>query len=326
MASDIQEILKKGSKAKLIQLAVDTRQFAMEDLPFPILTAEEIQGVWDKAKQEGWDKELYRATYKAKDVEAQTLATKGWIYEALYYLQMFCKDIQRVEILLDMLKEEYLGDYNEKTEKFETVKEKTQKEMEGDIFKAKSMVFDQLEDITYFKVLQNWGQKLREEGKVEGKDLTSKQLILAEFRYYKDRLYGAKMGFYLVTTSKFGGYRLYRKEQYEELKDAMVVMHLTVATNVFNSLDHIDYLIETLQENKPELLKELAKDKTIYIPERDKIKEIQGELEKELTPMTKKDKDILCTEEYLLGEVDKETRDKIKEADNMLKEYVTNGK
>lgn len=328
MASDIKEIIKKGSKAKLIQLAIDSRQFQTEGLPNPILTKEEVEEIWDKAKEEGWDKELFRATYKAKDMEAQTLAVKGEVYEALFYLQMFIKDIQRVEILLDMLKGEYITDYNEKTEKYETVKDKTPEELQEDLRKAKGMVFDQLEDITYLKTLQNWGNKQVEDKKAKDMEkLTEEDIVLAEFKFYKRAINGAKMGFYLVITSKFAGYRLYRKEQYEDIKTAITMNHFATVSNLVNSLDHIDYLLEMLEEYKPEILEELAKDSNIYIPDREKVKEIQDYLEEKiLTPFRQKDMDLLYTEDYLLGDIDKEVKEKVKEANKVLEDYVRYGK
>ena len=324
---DIQEILKKGSKAKLIQLAIDTPEFYVEGLPNRTLTKEEIQAVRDKAKQEGWDGELFRATYKARDIETQTLVAKGMTYEALYYLQMFCKELQRVEVMLDMLRGGYIKDYNEDKEKYETVVNKNQKEVEEDIARAKRLVFDQLDDIIYFKTILQWGNKQIEEGKIKGKKLKERDVILAMFRYYKDQITGAKMGVYLVTKSKFAGYRLYKKEQYEDLKTAFTVNHFAVVSNVVNSLDHIDYLIETIEENKPELLKELAKDSSIYIPDRDKIKEISEYLETHiLPPFRKLDKDMIYTKEYLFSDLDKETREKLEEGDKVLEEYVRYGK
>ncbi len=324
---DIQEILKKGSKAKLIQLAIDTPEFYVEGLPNRTLTKEEIQAVKDKAKQEGWDGELFRATYKARDIETQTLVAKGMTYEALFYLQMFCKELQRIEVMLDMLQSEYIKDYNEETEKFETIADKSQKEVEEDIAKARRLVFDQLEDIIYFKAIQQWGNKEVEEGRLEGEKLTDRDLILALFRYYQDQITGAKIGVYLVTKSKFAGYRLYKKEQYRDLKTAFTVNHFAVVSNVVNSLDHIDYLVETIQENKPELLKELAKDDNIYIPDRDKIKEITEYFETHiLPPFRAKDKDKIYTKEYLFSDLDSETREKLEEGDKILEEYVRYGK
>jgi hypothetical protein len=324
---DIQEILKKGSKAKLMQLAIDTREFYVEGLPNRTLTKGEIQSVKDKAKQEGWDGELFRATYKARDIETQTLAAKGMTYEALYYLQMFCKELQRVEIMLDMLRGEYIKDYNEDKDTYETIIDKKQEEVEADISRARGLVFDQLDDITYFKTIQQWGNKQIEEGKIDNKKLTEKDVILAMFRYYKDQITGAKIGFYLVSKAKFAGYRLYKKEQYEELKTAFTVNHLAVVSNIINSLSHIDYLIEVIEENKPELLKELAKNDNIYIPERDKIKEISEYLETHiLPPFRKVDRDMIYTKEYLFSDLDKETREKLEEGDKILEEYVRYGK
>ena len=83
---ELKEILKNGSKAKLIQLAVEFREFTTDNTQEPTFTKEEVEAVNGRAKKEGWDKELFRATYKARDIEAMTLVLKGQVYEAIYYL------------------------------------------------------------------------------------------------------------------------------------------------------------------------------------------------------------------------------------------------
>lgn len=331
MASDdIKEILKNGSKTKLMQLAIDLREFTVDGLPNPTLTQTEIQAVKDKAKDEGWDGELFRATYKARDIEAMTLTVKGQIYEALYYLQEFCKELQRVEMMLDMLRDKYISCYNDKTEKYEDILNRTPEQMEGDIREIKGLVVNTLEDITDTKMLIQYGNDLIDKGDIGFKGnrkLTKEDLFNVLFRFYKQILTNSKMGFYLVTKSEFAGYRLYKKEQYEELKKAFVTKNLLLTGNVINSLEHLDYLLGLIEEYKPELLELIRKDSDIFIPDKKQIKGYADYLETYiLPPLRKGDKKGFYTEEYLLNDVDEETKKLIKEADTNLEQYVRYGK
>lgn len=332
MASDdIKEILKNGSKTKLMQLAIDLREFTVDGLPNPTLTQKEIQVVKDKAKEEGWDGELFRATYKARDIEAMTLQVKGQVYEAIYYLQEFCKELQRIEILLDMLKEDYIKGYNDKTDKYEDILNRTPKEMEEDINKAKRLVINTLEDITHTKMLMQYGNDLIDKGETLDrkldKKLTKEDLFTILYRFYKQIINNSKMGFFLVVKSEFAGYRLYKKEQYEDLKRAFTTKNLLTVGNVVLSLEHLDYLLELIGEYKPELLELIRKDSDMFIPDKKQIKEYRDYLETYiLPPLRKGDKKMFYTEEYLLNDLDEETKKMLKEADTNLEEYVRYGK
>lgn len=330
MAKDIKEILKNGSKAKLIQLAIDSPEFNRDGIPNPTLTKDEIQIIKERARQEGWDGELFRATYKARDIEAMTLTVKGQVYEAIYYLQEFCKELQRVEMMLDMLRDKYISGYNDKTEKYEDILNRTPEQMEEDFRKVKGLVVNTLEDITDTKMLIQYGNDLIDKGDIGFKGnrkLTKEDLFNVLFRFYKQILTNSKMGFYLVVKAEFGGYRLYKKEQFEELKRAFVTKNLLLVGNVVLSLDHIDYLLGLIEEYKPELLELIRKDSDIFIPDRKQIKEYGDYLETSiLPPLRKGDKKGFYTEEYLLNDVDEETKKMIKEADTNLEQYVRYGK
>ena len=334
MASDdIKEILKNGSKTKLMQLAIDLREFTVDGLPNPTLTQKEIQAVKDKAKEEGWDKELFRATYKARDIEAITLVLKGQIYEAIYYLHELLKELQRVEIILDMLRDTYIGDYNEDTEKFETIVSKPKKEMEEDINKAKRLEINTLEDITDTKLLMQYGNDLIDKGedkrlsKELGRKLTKEDLFNILYRNYKRLICSVKVGYYMLLKSDLGEYRLYKKEQYEEVKKAFITKNILLVGNVTLSLDHLDYLLEVIEENKPELLEITRQDKDMFIPDRKWVKEVSEYLDKYiLPPLKNKDKKMFNTKEYLLNELEDKEIEQVEKANKVLEEYVLYGK
>lgn len=324
---DIKEILKNGSKAKLLQLAVELREFVAEGLENPTLSKEEVQAVRDKAKKEGWDGELFRVTYKVRDMEAQVLATKGVIFEAIYYLQEFGKDLQRIEILLDMLHRDYIKGYNDKTEKYEDILNRTPKEMEGDINKVKDVVLDTLEDITWTKILIQYGNDLIDKGERKETKITREEMFNFLFKEYKQLINNGKIGFYLTVKTEFGGYRLYKKEQFREIKLAFVSKHLATVGNIVSSLDHLDYLLELIEEYKPELLELIRKDDMIFIPSRDKIKEFRDYLETYiLPPLRKEDKKGFYTEEYLLNDLTPEIVALVKKTSDKLEEYIRYGK
>lgn len=330
MASEeLKEILKNGSKAKLIQLAVEFREFTTDNTQEPTFTKEEVEAVNEKAKKEGWDKELFRATYKARDIEAMTLVLKGQVYEAIYYLHELLKELQRVEIILDMLRDTYIGDYNEKTDKHENIVSKPKKEMERDINKVKGLVINTLEDITDTKLLMQYGNDLIDKGedKELGRKLTKEDLFNILYRNYQKLIYSIKMGYYLLVNAEFGGYRLYKKKQFEEVKTAFVTKHILLVGNITLSLDHLDYLLEMFEDYKPEILEILREDKDIYIPDRKWAKGVNEYLDKYiLPPLKNKDKKMFSSEDYLFNELSKEEIEMVKSGDKILEDYVRYGK
>lgn len=330
---DLKDILKRGSKAKLIQLAIEFREFTTDNLMQRTFTDKEVEEVKERAKKEGWDKELFRATYKARDTEAITLVLKGQIYEAIYYLHELLKELQGVEIMLDMLREIYIGDYKEDTEKFENIVNKPKKEMERDIKKAKGLVINTLEDITDTKMLMQYGNDLIEKGedkrlsKELGRKLTKEDLFNILYRNYKRLIYSVKIGYYMLLKSDLGEYRLYKKEQYEEVKKAFITKNILLVGNITLSLDHLDYLLEIIEENKPELLEITRQDKDMYIPDRKWIKEVSEYLDKYiLPPLKNKDKKMFNTKEYLLNELEDKEIEQVEKANKVLEEYVLYGK
>ncbi len=330
---DLKDILKKGSKAKLIQLAIEFREFTVDNLMQRTFTEEETEAVKERAKKEGWDKELFRATYKARDMEAMALALKGQLYEAMYFLHELLKELQQIEMVLDMLREVYIGDYNEDTEKFETIVSKPKKEMERDINKVKGLVINTLEDITDTKMLMQYGNDLIDKGedkrlsKELGRKLTKEDLFNILYRNYKRLICSVKVGYYMLLKSDLGEYRLYKKEQYEEVKKAFITKNILLVGNVTLSLDHLDYLLEVIEENKPELLEITRQDKDMFIPDRKWVKEVSEYLDKYiLPPLKNKDKKMFNTKEYLLNELEDKEIEQVEKANKVLEEYVLYGK
>lgn len=334
MASEeLKEILKNGSKAKLIQLAVEFREFTTDNTSEPTFTKEEVEAVNEKAKKEGWDKELFRATYKARDMEAMALALKGQLYEAMYFLHELLKELQEIEVMLDMLREIYIGDYNEETNKHENIVSKPKKEMEGDIDRVKRLATNTLEDITDTKMLMQYGNDLIDKGEDKdlaqelGRKLTKEDLFNILYRNYQRLIYSIKMGYYLLVNAEFGGYRLYKKEQFREVKEAFTRRNILLVGNITMSLDHLDYLLELFEDYKPEILKMLREDKDIYIPDRKWVKGVSEYLDKYiLPPLKNKDKKMFSSEDYLFNELSKEEIEMLKSGDKILEDYVRYGK
>jgi len=337
MASEeLKDILKRGSKAKLIQLAIEFREFTTDNLMQRTFTDKEVEEVKERAKKEGWDGEMFRATYKARDIEAMTLEVRGQIYEALYYLHELLKEIQRVEIMLDILREDYIGDYNEKTDKYDNIVNKTRKEMEGDINRVKLLVVNTLEDITEAKTLIEHGNEMIDKGEEDykglGRKLTREDLFNILFRNYKSMYCNVKIGFYLLVKSEFGGYRLYKKEQFKQVEKAFVIKNLLLVGNITLSLEHLDYLLEVIGENKPELLEIIKEDTDMYIPDKKWIKEVTDYIDTYVRQpigegkFKKGDKKLYYKAEYLLNELNEEEIKEVEKGNKVLEDYVRYGK
>jgi len=325
---DIQEILKKGSKAKLIQLAIDSPEFNTEGLPNPTLTKDEIQTIRDRAKQEGWDGELFRATYKADDLEALTLYTLATIYKALFYLQGFNRIVEKTEVFLTALDRKYLKDYNEKTEKYDTVIKKKPKEYAKDI---RGLLKTVCPTINLAEMMTKLQGKLQ--SKSDGDEKTvRKESVKGVFLLYKQMLMDAKVGLYLVGKSKFAGYRLYSKDKYKEIETVFLIPNDFLVRDAINSLDHIDYLLENFENYLPELIEELEGQEIIYMPNRKDVREVLDYLgngatfKNDLSKPHQPRMETILGEDYLLSDLKPEEIKDIKERDNKLEQYVRYGK
>jgi len=333
MATDIKEILKKGSKAKLIQLAVDSPEFSREGLANPTLTKDEIQTIKDRAKQEGWDGELFRATYKADDMEALTVYTLAQAYKAVFQLQGFNKIIEKTEIFLSALDRKYLKDYNEETEKHDTVIKKKPEEIAKDIKEIERVIYPTTIPLSEI-IMRTQGKVNRWQG--EGKDskeTNKNKEIKGIFELYRQRLKDAKTSLYITSRSKFAGYRLYNKDRIQEVETVFCILNDYLVLDADNYLDHIDYLLGNFEEYLPELIEAINKQDMFYIPEKKDREEILDYLrngatfERGLLDKKYSNKDeVILKEDYLLSDLTPKEKEEIKQRGDYLEEYVRYGK
>lgn len=323
MGKELKEILKKGSKAKLIQLAIDTPEFSAEGVGHMRLTEEEIETIKQKARDGKWEGELYRAIDKARDIEAMVLAVKGETYEALFYLQEFLKVCQRTEIFLDTLMGMYIGDWDEEKDEWRRIIEKDEEEVKSDVEGVYRDVFN------FSLTEQLVGMKGKFQNEEESKNWRWER---NGFDVYKKKIKSAKEGTFFVVSSKFAGYRLYKKDQLEEIELALGLINQFSLVDLTNCLGHIDYLKETIEKNTPSLWQEIQKREKIYIPDKKTIEGMEEHIDKHLLlPIEIKkgkgrDWDKIFETDYLLSELSKKEVEEIEEKQPKLEEYVRYGR
>jgi len=322
MANELKEILKRANKTKLIQLAVDS-----DNVGGRKLDTEEIEIIKNRAYKEGWDDELERATFKAKDITVISIEAIGNIYKAMFYLQSIAECVSVLEMLLDRVTDDYIKDYNEQTEKYETIITKEDKELETEVsYLANRYFFTNLYRSMPILSLDKY------------------------FEMYKHFITNAKQGSYLLTRSKIGGYRLYKKKDVEELTTTLQ-LNTIVGVDVINALDHTIYLIEKTEEYIPKVLDILRKTHKDRVPRKELLEEIAeyirtnvtevipfNELKKlmddEVSGKKKIDreerdqleKERILSEQYLFKGVTEETKLELDSALNKLIEYVKYGR
>jgi len=334
MAKDIKEILKNGSKAKLIQLAIDSPEFNRDGIPNPTLTKDEIQIIKERARQEGWDGELFRATYKADDIEALTLYTLSQIYIAVSLLQGFVRILEKTDIFLNALNNKYLKDYNEKTERYDTVVKKTREEYTKDIEEVNWVIHPSTPSLSE-EIMRLQGKFYK--WKRESKETNKNDDVRGVFELYKYRLKSAKTSFYTISRSKFAGYRLYSKDGIQEIENAFHFQNDFLVLDADNCLDHIDYLLDNFEKYLPELVEAIKEQERFYIPDKKERVEILGYLRNGATFErgqydTKNDKkedailDAILKEDYLLSDLKPKEREEIKQKVDNLENYVRYGK
>jgi len=334
MAKDIKEILKNGSKAKLIQLAIDSPEFNRDGIPNPTLTKDEIQIIKERARQEGWDGELFRATYKADDIEALTLYTLSQIYIAVSLLQGFVRILEKTDIFLNALNNKYLKDYNEKTERYDTVVKKTREEYTKDIEEVNWVINPTAPSLSE-EIMRLQGKFYK--WKRESKETNKNDDVRGVFELYKYRLKSAKTSFYTISRSKFAGYRLYSKDGIQEIENAFHFQNDFLVLDADNCLDHIDYLLDNFEKYLPELVEAIKEQERFYIPDKKERGEIFEYLRNGATFErgkydTKNDKkedailDAILEEDYLLSDLKPKEREEIKQKVDNLENYVRYGK
>lgn len=345
MGKSMKDILEKGSKDKLIQLAIDTPDFNRDGVDHPTLTQEEIDTIWEKAKKEKWDKELGRALYKAQDTEALVLHTKGTFYEAMYNISDFTKEVQRSEIFLDVLRHKYLQRFNGKTGKYEKVIKKDRKEIKQDIEETLDKVLPALSfrvSSTFLKQTQKHLESFNEEElkkhriskkmKEEALDIEERVLLEAPYVHFKTVVGLAKMGLYLVKENKLEGYRLYREDMFTDINYFIQYKLSLLVMDLVSSLEHIDFMLDNIPKYLPELAEELEHIEDMYLPDKKRREEILEFLNSKMKlPVTavveadtKKEKDKIW-KEYLLNDIPEEILRKIEENEDKVERYVKYG-
>ena len=341
----MKEILEKGSKDKLIQLAIDTPDFNRDGVEHPTLTQEEIDTIWEKAKKEGWDKELRRALYKAQDTEALVLHTKGSFYEAMYNLADFTKEVQRSEIFLDVLRHKYLQSFNGKTEKYEKVIKKDRKEIKQDIQETLDKVLPALStrvSSTFLKQTKSHLESLNEEQlkkhriskkmKEEAVGIEEQKLLEAPYWKFYNLVGTAKMGLYLIKGNKLEGYRLYREDMFTDINYFIQWKLNLLVMDLVSSLEHIDFMLDNIPKYLPELAEELEHIEDMYLPDKKRREEILEFLNNKMyLPVkavveaeTQKEKEKIW-KEYLLNDTPEEILKKIEENEDKVEKYVKYG-
>jgi len=323
---ELKDILKKGTKAKLIQLAIDTPDFNREGVEHKTLTQEDIDTVWERAKEGGWDRELTRALYKAQDIEAMGLHTRGVLYEALYYLHIFLSQLEKTETILKRLEEIYLVDIDK-----EKVLHKSDKEMGKDIDNA-------IAGLPISRGVELLDKLFKTTRKVAVKrELTKSERDVVTFNAYRKAIGDGKLGVYMVITSKFKDYRLFNKQLANEGILLLVVDNELLVTDVLNCLDYIDYTLDNFTKHTPELLEKLnAMDKYIYLPSKEDRVVMMDYLEnKVLLPKDilvkqangKMDGEdyVLVEKGYLLNDCDEKLIQLLDEKEDKLERYVKYG-
>ncbi|MCK9244176.1 MAG: hypothetical protein M0P75_02790 [Candidatus Marinimicrobia bacterium] len=316
MANELKGILKTGSKAKLIQLAIDSTINLKDDL----LSEDEKEVIRSRANREGWDSELERATQKAKDILMIGLEAEKLLYQAMFFLQDLKESVEPTEKALSELGNIYVNDYNEETERYESTTDKPKEELEKDILNEVKRV----DSLTPRRA------------KADGLD----GLLETYLRLFRE----SKNAIYLLVNSKIGSYRLYKDDDVNAVK-IVLLLNKNKVTDVIDIVDHLVWSIETLEEYKPEVLSEIERldtTKKLFI-HKDKLKDISKALN-EISDLKLSHEDIdregkkgedevfsylyerVVSDEYLLSGIDKETKEKLKLSLDKLTEYVKYGR
>ena len=316
MANELKAILKTGSKAKLIQLAIDSTINLKDDL----LSEDEKEVIRSRANREGWDSELERATQKAKDILMIGLEAEKLLYQAMFFLQDLKESVEPTEKAISELGNIYVNEYNEETERYESTTDKTKDELEKDILNE----IKRIDSLTPRRT------------KADGLD----GLLETYLRLFRE----SKNAIYLLVNSKIGSYRLYKDDDVNAVK-IVLLLNKNKVTDVIDIVDHLVWGIETLEEYKPEVLSEIERldtTKKLFI-HKDKLKEISKALN-EISDLKLSHEDIdregkkgedevfsylyerVVSDEYLLSGIDKETKEKLKLSLDKLTEYVKYGR
>lgn len=329
--SELKDVIKKASKNKLIQLAIDSKEFDYSDIPEEIkkLTEEEIDLIRKRAKDEGWDGELYRAKDRSYAMENLTRKAQVELWKALYYLQEYTQLIHKTEGILQTLADTFLDFSEDKTKlKGKSTKEEIKDKVENT---TRNIDIFTLSNITVLG-------KARVQAGEDNKSIRDSRALI--FNIYKYYIENAKVFTYLVTSDLGLGYRLYPKEEVEELNLTLSFTNLLLLRGLIESLDKIEDLVEEIEKHIPKVMEILREEKRVYIPTKEELKDVNDYIDKkmlyrpildELLGNKKGSINSLKTtptfdREFLLNSASDDLIKKIDEQDKIFSDYIKYGR
>lgn len=331
--SELKDVIKKASKNKLIQLAIDSKEFDYSDIPEEIkkLTEEEIDLIRKRAKDEGWDGELYRAKDRSYSIENLTRKAQVELWKALYYLQEYTQLIQKTQGIIQTLANAFLDFREDKIR----LKGKNTKEEISEIVENTTRNIDifTLSNITILS-------KARVQAGEENKSVRDSRALI--FNLYKYYIGNAKVLTYLVTSRLGLGYRLYPKEEVEEIELNLSFTNTLLLKGVLDSLDNIEGLVDEIEKHIPKVMEILRDEKRVYIPTKEDLKDVRDYLDEKILykPMvdeilgigkkTYKESSLKNTptfdKEFLLNDVPEDVIKRIEEQDKTFTDYIKYGR
>jgi hypothetical protein len=317
MAKDLKDIIKKGSKSKVMQLAINSSITPKDNL----LSEAEKEAIRDRANKEGWGGELERATEKARYVVMIAMETEKLLYQSMYFLSIFTKEslIKRRGILA-VLYQKYLK-HDTKTDTYKTIK-KTKREIQDDI---KSIRIYDLRIYGRFG-----GDKFEQFVNTD----SNKRELWHYFRLFN----GAKESIYLYQNAKVSGYRLYDKKNIDNFK-IVLTFNRECVMEVINLAEDIVFFQEAIKKHAPEVFTELqsiewfvidSKPLKTFVEELEVVVDLQLTKE-EIEGISEGNElnmfgDETINEKYLLAGIDKGSIDRMQETLTKVTKYVKNGR
>lgn len=329
--SELLDVIKKGSKNKLIQLAIDSKEFDYTGIPDGIrkLTQEEIDLIRKRAKDEGWDGELYRAKDRANSIENLTRKAQVELWKALYYLQEYTQLIQKTEGILQTLANTFLDFSDGKTR----LKGKNTKE------EISEMVDTATRNIDIFTLsnIVMLGKARTQAGEKDKSVRDSRALVFNLYKYYIEN---AKVLTYLATNRVGLEYRLYPKEEVEEIEIYLSFTNILLLKGVLDSLDNIGDLVGEIEKHIPEVMENLIGEKRVYIPTKEEVEDIKDYLTSKILYKPMVDEVLgnkrgyknrlkytpTFDKEFLLNSASDELIKQIEEQDKAFRDYIKYGR
>lgn len=329
--SELKDVIKKASKNKLIQLAIDSKEFDYSDIPEEIkkLTQEEIDLIRKRAKDEGWDGELYRAKDRSYSIENLTHKAQVELWKALYYLQEYTQLIQKTEGILQTLANTFLDFSDGKTR----LKGKNTKEEISEIVENTTRNID----IFTLSNIVMLGKARTQAGEKDKSVRDSRALVFNLYKYYIEN---AKVLTYLATNRVGLEYRLYPKEEVEEIELNLSFTNILLLKGVLDSLDNIEGLVEEIEKHIPKVMEILRDEKRVYIPTKEDLKDVRDYLDEKILYKPMVDEVLgnkrgyknrlkytpTFDKEFLLNDVHEDVIKRIEEQDKTFTDYIKYGR